>query len=209
MIKIHHLNFSRSTRILWLMEELEAPYEIVAYKRNEQTFRAPPELEKVHPLGKAPIIEDGDLVLAESGAIIEYVLETQGNGKLAPQRGTAEWGRYLGWLHYAEGSAMLPLLTHLLGNLTGGLSEGLKGFMDPEIDKTLAYISSSLSDDGWIVGRMFTAADIQMSYAVEVARMGKLLAGHPKLQGYLERIEARPAFQRALARGGPVALPLG
>ena len=209
MIKIHHLNFSRSTRILWLMEELEAPYEIVPYFRNAQTFRAPPKLESIHPLGKAPVIEDGSLVLGESGAIVEYLIDTHGHGKLAPPAGTPEHAHYLEWLHYAEGSAMLPLLTHLLGKLTGGLSEGLKGFMDPEIKKTLTYIGTNLAATGWLLGDRFTGADIQMSYAIEVARMGKLLDPYPRLQAYLSRLEARPAYQRALDKGGPVALPLG
>ena len=128
MITIHHLNFSRSTRIIWLMEELGEPYEIVPHTRNPDTFRSPQTLDHIHPLGKAPVIEDGALVMAELGAIIEYVIATYGGGKLIPARSGPAWARYIGWLHFAEGSAMMPLLVHLLGMLTGGLPDGTQGF---------------------------------------------------------------------------------
>jgi glutathione S-transferase len=209
MIKIHHLNFSRSTRIIWLMEELGEPYEIVAHSRNPATFRSPASLDAVHPLGKAPVIEDGALKLVESGAIIEYLIATYGNGKLAPAPQGAAWATYLSWLHFAEGSAMMPVLVHFLGNLTGGMSEGLKGFIDPEIAKTLDYLAASIPADGYLMGAEFTGADINMSYVLEVARMGKLLDDHPSLEAYMGRLEQRPAFKRAIERGGPVKLPLG
>lgn len=208
MIKIHHLNFSRSTRIIWLMEELDQPYELVPHTRDPATFRSPPTLDQVHPLGKAPVIEDGALVLAESGAIIEYVIATYGGGKLAPASGP-DWARYLGWLHFAEGSAMMPLLVHLLGMLTGGLPDGLKGFITPDIEKSLTYTAAAIPDDGYLMGDAFTGADIQMSYVLEVARMGKVLDAYPSLEKYMARLEARPAYQRAFQRGGPVRLPLG
>jgi glutathione S-transferase len=209
MIKIHHLNFSRSTRIIWLMEELGQPYKIVPHTRNLATFRSPLSLEEVHPLGKAPVIEDGDLVLAESGAIIEYVLARYGHGKLAPSPSGPTWPDYIEWLHYAEGSAMLPVLLHLLGTLMGGLSEGLTAFVTPDIAKNLTYISDAVSREGYLLGDEFTAADIQMSYVLEIAKSGKLLGAYPEIEGYMARLEERPAYRRAVERGGPVPLPLG
>ena len=145
MIKIHHLNHSRSTRVIWLMEELNEPYEIVRHMRDPNTFRSPQTLERVHPLGKAPVIEDGPLMLAESGAIIEYLMSTYGRGKLAPAPGGSAWARYIELLHFAEGSAMFPLLVHLLGMLTGGLSDGLKGFITPDIAKILKYLDAEVA----------------------------------------------------------------
>ena len=208
MIKIHHLNYSRSSRVIWLMEELGEPYEIVPHTRDAATFRSPPTLARIHPLGKAPVIEDGALVLAESGAIIEYLVSTYGQGKLAPARGTPAWAHYLEWLHFADGSAMFPLLTHLLGGFTGGLSDGLKGFITPDIAKTLTYIDSTVTRNGHLLAEGFTGADIQMSYVIEMARMGKLVDPYPGLDAYMARLEQRPAFKRAFDRGGPMRLPI-
>ena len=208
MITIHHLNFSRSTRIIWLMEELGEPYEIVPHTRNPNTFRSPQTLDRIHALGKAPVIEDGALVIAESGVIIEYVIATYGRGKLIPAQSGPAWARYIGWLHFAEGSAMMPLLVHLLGMLTGGLPDGLKGFIAPDIEKTLKYIAAEIPDNGYLTDA-FSGADIQMSYVLEVARMGKLLAAYPSLEKYMARLEQRPAYKRSIDRGGPVRLPLG
>ena len=213
MIRVHHLNFSRSTRAIWLLEELGQPYEIVAHTRNPETLRAPASLEAVHPLGKAPVVEvtiDGAVVkLAESGAMIEYLVATYGADRLAPAQGSAEWARYIEWLHYAEGSAMLPLLVHLLGGLTGGLSAGLSGFIAPDIDRTLRYIGAAVAANGHLLASGFSGADVQMAYVIEMARMGKLTGGHPELEAYMTRLEARPAFKRAIERGGPMRLPLG
>jgi len=207
MIKVHHLNYSRSTRILWLLEELDLPYEIVPYSRDPRTFRAPDSLKGVHPLGKAPVIEDGDLVLAESGAIVEYVVARYGGGRLAPAAETPEWAAYIEWLHYAEGSAMFPILTQLLGSMSGGLG-GLGDFVGPEIQKTLAFVAGAVQPSGYLLAE-FGAADIQMFYVIEAARMGGMLTDFPALTAYLERLEARPAFRTALEKGGPVALPVG
>jgi glutathione S-transferase len=209
MITIHHLNFSRSTRIIWLMEELGEPYQLVPHTRDPSTFRSPQTLDRIHPLGKAPVIEDGTLVMAESGAIIEYVIATYGHGKLAPAPSGPAWARYIGWLHFAEGSAMMPLLVHLLGMLTGGLPDGLKGFIAPDIEKTLKYIAAEIPDNSYLTGNAFSGADIQMSYVLEVARMGKLLDAYPSLEKYMARLEQRPAYRRSIERGGPVRLPLG
>jgi len=163
MIKIHHLNHSRSTRVIWLMEELNEPYEIVQHMRDPNTFRSPQTLERVHLLGKAPVIEDGPLMLAESGAIIEYLILTYGRGKLAPAPGGSSWARYIELLHFAEGSAMFPLLVHLLGMFTGGLSDGLKGFITPDIAKILKYLDAEVARNGYLMAEGFTGADIQMS----------------------------------------------
>jgi glutathione S-transferase len=209
MIKIHHLNFSRSTRIIWLMEEIGAKYEIVAHARDPQTFRSPPSLAEVHTLAKAPVIEDGALVLVESGAIIEYLLTKYGNGQLVPPTDDPAWAHYLEWLHFVEGSAMFPLLTHLLGILTGGLPDGLKGFITPDIGKSLTYVADAVQGGGWLLGELFSGADIQMSYLLEIADMGGLLGGYPALFSYKARLEQRPGYQRALAVGGPMRLPIG
>jgi glutathione S-transferase len=208
MITVHHLNYSRSTRILWLLEELGEPYEIMTYERDSRTLRAPKSLATVHPLGRAPVIQDGARTLAESGAIIEYLIDKYGHGRLAPARASAEWPVYLEWLHFAEGSAMTWLLLDLLGGFTGGLSPALKAIIDPEIAKTLAYLSASMTAAGFLVGASLTGADIQMFYVLEMARMVKRLSGYPILETYLKALEQRPAYRRAIERGGPVALPI-
>ena len=195
MIKIHHLNFSRSTRIIWLMEEMGEPYEIVPYSRNPNTFRSPQTLEQVHPLGKAPVIEDGPLMLAESGAIIEYLISTYGRGKLAPAPGGSSWARYIELLHFAEGSAMFPLLVHLLGMFTGGLSDGLKGFITPDIAKILKYLDAEVARNGYLMAEGFTGADIQMSYVIEIARMGKLHEPYASLEAWMSRTRATSRLQ--------------
>jgi glutathione S-transferase len=208
MIKIHHLNNSRSTRIIWLMEELGEPYQIVPHTRDPNTFRSPQTLERVHPLGKAPVIEDEALVLAESGAIIEYLVLTYGRGKFGPAPGGPSWARYIELLHFAEGSAMFPLLVHLLGSLTGGLSDGLKGFITPDIAKTLKYLDAEVARNGYLMAEGFTGADIHMSYVIEMARMGKLNEPYASLEAWMSRLEQRPAYKRAIERGGPVRLPI-
>ena len=207
MLKVHHLKNSRSTRIIWLMEELGLEYELVVYDRNAATLRAPDALSRLHPLGKAPLLQANDSVIAESGAIIEYVLETSAEGRrLAPQPGEAERAKYLELLHIAEGSAMFPILVLLLGGMTGGLNEGFSGFVTPDLDKTLDYVSATLGQKDYLLERGFSAADIQMAYVMEAARMGDWLAGRESLQRYLARLEQRPAFRKAIEKGGPMAL---
>ena len=222
MLTVHHLNNSRSQRILWLLEELALPYEIVRYQRDAKTMLAPPELRRVHPLGKSPVVTSDDgLTLAEPGAIIEAVVERYGQGQLAPAAGTPEALRYRYWLHYAEGSAMPPLLLKLVFDkientpmpffvkpIAKAISGKAKsGFITPQITTHLDFMEAELGKSLWFAGDTFTGADIQMSFPVEAAQSrGGLNASRPKLMAYLERIHARPAYQRALERGGPFSL---
>jgi len=208
MIVVHHLNKSRSQRILWLLEELGLNYEIKRYERDPKTMLAPASLREVHPLGKSPVITDDALTLAESGAIVEYLVERYGEGKLAPASGTVERLRYTYWLHYAEGSAMPLLVMKLVFDNFGlGNSGAVREFIAPQIQLHFDYIESELRKNTWFVGEEFTAADIQMSFPVEaVAAQVGLDANHPRLKGFLERIHARPAYQRALERGGTYEL---
>jgi glutathione S-transferase len=217
MIIVHHLNNSRSQRILWLLEELGLDYELKRYERDPVTMLAPAALRAVHPLGKSPVITDDGQVLAESGAIVEYLVGRYGDGRLAPRPDTPERLRYTYWMHYAEGSAMPPLLLKLIFDrmakgpmpvlmrpIVRRIAERVRGgFVDPQIAKHLTYLESELGQSAWFAGDAFTAADIQMSFPIEVAAArGGLDATRPKLWGFLERIHARPAYQRALDKGG-------
>ena len=208
MIVVHHLNNSRSQRILWLLEELKLKYEIKRYERDSKTMLAPDSLREVHPLGKSPVITDDGLTLAESGAIIEYLVERYGEGRLAPKPGTPERLRYKYWLHYAEGSAMPLLVMKLVFDNFGLRDSGAsREFITPQIKLHFDYIESELGKSTWFVGDEFTAADIQMSFPIEaVAAQVGLDASRPKLMSFLERIHARPAYQRALERGGAYEL---
>jgi len=221
MIVVHHLNNSRSQRVLWLLEELGLEYEIKRYERDAKTMLAPASLRAVHPLGKSPVVTDGSLTLAESGAIVEYLVERYGNGKFAPVPGTPERLRYTYWLHYAEGSAMPPLLLKLVFDriangpvpffvkpVAKAISHRvLTTFVNPQIELHLAFMETELEKTRWFAGNEFSAADIQLSFPLEAAaaRAG-LNASRPKLMAYLDRIHARPAYQRALERGGEYAL---
>jgi glutathione S-transferase len=197
---VYHLNESRSVRILWLLEELGVPHKIVRFERDAAR-RAPPELAEVHPLGKSPVIQDGDLVLAESGAIVEYVLERHGGGRLVPRPDTAAWGRYLQWLHFAEGSAMLPLLLELflgMGLIPGGKGGVLGGFVAAELGAQLDYVERELGEKEYLLGA-FTAADVMMGFPLDLAERQGHLASRPRLLAYVGRLRARPAYQRAQA----------
>ena len=222
MITVHHLNNSRSQRVLWLLEELALPYEIVYYQRDAKTMLAPPTLRKVHPLGKSPVVttEDG-LTLAESGAIVETVIERFGQGRLAPPAGSADALRYRYWLHYAEGSAMPPLLLKLVFDKIESskmpffakpiakaiASKAKSSFITPNITTHLDFLEGELGKSEWFAGDAFTGADIQMSFPVEAAAArGGLDASRPKLMDWLARIHARPAYKKALERGGPYGL---
>ncbi len=219
MITVHHLNNSRSQRVLWLLEELGVDYELKRYQRDPATLLAPPELRKVHPLGKSPVITDGELTLAESGAIIEYLVEK--HGRLAPPRGTPEWQRFRYWMHYAEGSAMPPLLLKLVFDRIEGAKapffvrpiaraiarKAKRSFVEPQIALHLDYMEGELGKSAWFAGGEFSAADIQMSFPLEAAvARGGLDASRPRLMDFLERIHARPAYQKALERGGKFRL---
>lgn len=223
MITIHHLNNSRSQRILWLLEELGLDYQIQHYQRDARTMLAPPELMAVHPLGKSPVLSDAENSVAESGAIIEYVLDRyDSEQRLRPAPGSADFLRFRYWLHYAEGSAMPPLLLKLIFDrlpkppmpfflrpAAGLIAAGIKAkFVHPQLERHLAFQEQHLTQFPWFAGAEFSAADIQMSFAVEGARSRGVLAGdtHPQLCAFLERIHARPAYQQALQRGGPYEL---
>ena len=221
MIIVHHLNNSRSQRILWLLEELGLAYEIKKYHRNPKTMLAPPELRAVHPLGKSPVITDGGTVVAESGAIIEYLIERDGGGRFVPAPGTPDKRRFTYFLHYAEGSAMPPLLMKLVFDkietspmpffvkpVARSIAKKVKGsFIMPQIQQHLAFLEAELGKSTWFAGEDFTAADIQLSFVIEAAASrGGLDEKYPKLNAFIQRIHARPAYQRALERGGPFTI---
>jgi glutathione S-transferase len=205
MLTVHHLNNSRSQRILWLLEELELDYALKRYQRDATTNLAPPELLDVHPLGKSPVLTDGDHTIHESGAIIDYLVRRHGSGRLAPAPGTDAHEKYLQWLHYAEGSAMLPLMLKMY---TGRLPDGgaaLQPRITSELDNHLGYMNQALEASGWFVGDSLTAADVQLSFVPQVARLLYTLDPFPNLNAFLERIHQRPAYRRALDRGGEYA----
>jgi len=206
MIKVHHLNNSRSQRILWLLEELGIDYEIINYQRDPVTRQAPASLKAVHPLGKSPVITDEDLVIAESGAIIEYIVRKYGNGRLAPATDSPDYIKYLQWMHFAEGSAMLPLLLALYVGRLGDAGAPLKPRITSEIDNHLHYMDAELARNDYLLGASLTAADIQVSFVVEAADARNLLDQYVNLSHYAERMHARPAYIRALERGGPYRL---
>jgi glutathione S-transferase len=221
MITVHHLEHSRSQRILWLLEELGLPYEVKRYARDPVTSLAPPELRAVHPLGKSPVISDGDVVVAESGAIIEYLVDKTGS-PLKPPQGTPEQRRFTYWLHFAEGSAMLYMIFTLVFErirrskmpffakpIANGIADKVMStFVNPNIRQQFDYIEAELAQREWFAGAAFSAADIQMSFVLEAASSRKALdaAKYPKMAAFLKRCHARPAYQRALERGGPYNL---
>lgn len=221
MIVVHHLNNSRSQRLLWLLEELGLEYEIKRYQRDPQTMLAPASLREVHPLGKSPVITDGETTLAESGAIMEYLIERYGAGRLIPPAGTTERLRYTYWMHFAEGSAMPPLVMKLIFDrmekgpmpfFVRPVARGIagrvkKGFIEPNINRQLDFMEAELSKSAWFAGGEFTAADIQMSFPLEAAAArGGLDASRPKLMDFLGRIHAREPYRAALERGGEFKL---
>lgn len=219
MLTVHHLNNSRSQRVLWLLEELGAPYEIVRYERDPRTMLAPPALKAIHPLGKSPVVTVEGETLAETGAIVEFLLERYGDGRLAPPAGTPQARRMRYWLHYAEGSAMSPLLLKLVFSRMPTRAPGLlkplvsaiagkaqAELVDPQLKTHFDYWEAELAPSGWFAGPEMTAADIMMSFPVEAAASrGAAADGRPNLAHFLKAIHARPAYQRALERGGPYA----
>jgi glutathione S-transferase len=220
MITVHHLEHSRSQRILWLLEELGIPYEVKRYARDPKTQYAPPELERIHPLGKSPVITDGAVTVAETGAIVEYLVDKAG-GALRPKAGTPEFAQYRYWLHFAEGSAMPPLLMKLVFDAVVAApmpffakpiakaiaGKVLGGFVMPNIHRQLDFMEAQLQDCAWFCGPEFSAADVMMSFPLEAAaQRAGLDASRPRLMALLQRLQARPAYQRALQRGGPYSL---
>jgi glutathione S-transferase len=218
MLVVHHLNNSRSQRVLWLLEELGTPYEIKRYQRDAKTMAAPAELRAVHPLGKSPVITDGDRVVAETGAIVEYLLETYGGGRMLPAAGTEDKQRYTYWLHFAEGSAMPPLVMTLLfnempkrmpalirpvGRMIGKTVQ--TSYLAPQIERQLDLMEAELGRSAWFAGAEITGADVMMSFPVEAAKSRAGLGTRPKLAAWLEKVHARPAYQRALEKGGAYA----
>jgi glutathione S-transferase len=215
MITVHHLNDSRSQRVLWLLEELGVEYAVVSYRRDAKTLAAPASLRSIHPLGKAPVVTDGDRTLAESGAVVETLVERYGADRLAPAPGTPERERYTYWMHYAEGSVMPAVVLRLIFNslpkqpmpalarpVVRQLAKSVvEAFVQPQIDVHFGYIERELARSPWFAGSEFTAADIQMSFPIE-AMAPSLGASHPRLVDYLARIRGRAAYRRALARGG-------
>ena len=204
MIVVHHLNDSRSQRVLWLLEELGLPYEIRQYARNASTRLAPPELMAVHPLGKSPVLQDEGRTIIESGAIVDYLIRRHGTGQLQPAAGSDDFEAYNQWLHYAEGSAMLPLMLKLYTSRLGDAAAPLGPRIDSELANHLGYVNRSLEGREFLVGDSLTGADIQMSFVGEAAR--GLRASYPAMDAWVKRLQARPAYQRALERGGPYAL---
>ncbi len=220
MITVHHLENSRSQRLLWLLEELEVPYQIKLYKRDAKTSLAPAELKDIHPLGKAPVITDGDRVVAESGAIIEYLVDNYGQGRLVPEAGSDEFLRYRYWMHYAEGTLMPLLVMTLLFNrieraplIVRPIAKAISGqvrkaYLGPNLDANLEFLENELGRSTWIAGDELSAADIQMSFPVEalMVRAAQDNASLPNLAAYMARIRARPAYVRAIEKGGPLTL---
>jgi glutathione S-transferase len=206
MIEVHHLNNSRSQRVLWMLEELGIEYTIVRYERDAKTMFAPPELKKVHPLGRSPVIRDGDFVLAESGAIIEYLVDRYSNGRFVPRRGTREYETCRYWLHYAEGSLMMQLLLKFYLDRVGEAAKPLAERVNGAVSMHVAYVEESLGSSQFLTGPALTVADVQMSFPLEVAvTQGMLNDAHPRLKALLARLHERPAYRAALAKGGPYA----
>ncbi|MGQ0585614.1 MAG: glutathione S-transferase family protein [Gammaproteobacteria bacterium] len=217
MVTVHHLNNSRSQRVLWLLEELGVPYEVRRYERDARTMWAPESLKAVHPLGKSPVITDGELTLAESGAILEYLVERYGAGRLAPPAGSPARERYRYWLHYAEGSLMPLLVMKLVFArlktvrvpffvkpvVKAIVARVNQGYLDPQLHQHLAFIEGELARGPWFAGEELSAADVQLSFPVEAAAARAGLDEFPKLKDWLARVRTRPAYRRALERGGP------
>lgn len=220
MLTVHHLNNSRSQRVLWLLEELELPYEVKRYERDSKTMLAPRELKAIHPLGKSPVISDNEEIIAESGAIVEYLVETYGKGRLQPAPGTAEYRQYRYWMHYAEGSLMPPLLLKLIFDKVASspmpffikpvarkiADMANKAFIANQIRTHLGFVEAELGKRPWFCGEQLSAADIQMSFPLEAAAArGAIDKQYPNIAAFLQRIHARDAYQRALKTGGEYA----
>jgi glutathione S-transferase len=202
MIIVHHLNNSRSQRILWLLEELALPYEIKHYQRDPKTNLAPPELKAINPLGKSPVIQDGPHVLIESGAIVDYLIRRHGNGRLQPDPATATYDEYVQWLHFAEGSAMLPLMLNLYVGRLGEAGKPLHPRIESEVANYLGYLETALKLTPYLLGEEISGADIQMSFIGEFAKSQGMLHDYPGLSAWIDRFQARLAYISAIEKGG-------
>jgi glutathione S-transferase len=202
MIEVHHLNESRSRRITWMLEELGQPYEVISYQRDAVTRLAPPELMAIHPLGKAPVLRDGGLVMIESGAIIEYLVRRYGNGRFAPVVGTPDYNRYSQFLHYAEGSAMLPLMLKLYVGRLGEAGAPLQPRISSELQNHLGYLEAELDGRDFFVGDQLSGADVQLSFVAQIAVKGAPAEALPNLRRFVAMLEARPAYKKAILRSG-------
>ncbi len=202
MIEVHHLSESRSRRITWMLEELGLPYEVITYQRDAKTRLAPPELMQIHPLGKAPVLRDNGEVLIESGAIIEYLVRQYGNGRFAPEMRTPDYNRYIQFLHYAEGSAMLPLMLKLYVSRLGEGGAPLQPRIQSELTNHLGYLNAELTDRDYFVGNELSGADVQLSFVAQMAVKSAGRETFPHLTRFVDMIDARPAYQRAIGRSG-------
>jgi len=201
MITVHHLADSRSQRVLWLVEELGLDYELRLYPRADGMF-SPPEYQQLHGLGKAPVITDGDRIIAESGAIIEYILEVHGGGRLRPVLGSDDWVRYLQWMHLIEGSVMLPYILNIYVGMLGPAGAPLHGRVNGEVDRHFGFLETEMTGRDFVVGNDLTGADFQLTFLLEGASLNGMLEDYPALSRYLTLMQARPAYGRALERGG-------
>ncbi|KJG17497.1 glutathione S-transferase family protein [Photobacterium angustum] len=199
MIILHHLNQSRSKRIIWLLEELGVEYKIQPYCRDKVTFLAPPELKSIHPLGKSPVLEDNGMIITESGAITEYLIETYGNGKFMPERGTQAYIDYIQWLHFAESSAILPLLLKMFVTKDGAKMNFLGDYADMETQKVMQYFDQRLADKTYLVEERLTGADFMMSFITEILGNYGVLAAFPNIQRYAEQLQTHQGYQTAQA----------
>ena len=202
MIELHHLNASRSRRITWLLEELGVEYQVIAYQRDAATFLAPPELKAIHPLGKSPVIRDGGRVIIESGAIVDYLIRHYGNGRFAPPPSSPDYERYVQLLHYAEGSAMLPLMLKLYVGRLGDAGLPLAPRIQSELQNHLGWLDREITGRDWFVGIEPSGADVQLSFVAQLAIRFCGREAYPHLTAFADRVEARPAYQRAVARSG-------
>jgi glutathione S-transferase len=205
MIEVHHLNNSRSQRVLWCLEELGLDYQIVSHQRNPQTNLAPDSLKAIHPLGKSPVIRDGGRTYIESGAILDYLVRRYGNGRLAPRTDSPDYQRYVEFLHFAEGSAMLPVMLKLYASRLGEAGAPILPRVHGEIENNFGFLDSELADHDYFVGDDLTAADINLTFVIQAAKMLYTLEKFPRLAAFLTRVQARPAYRRAIERGGPFA----
>ena len=203
---VHHLNDSRSQRVLWMLEEMGLPYEVVRYERDAVTRLAPPELKAIHPLGKSPVLEDGKRRIAESGAILDYLVRRHGKGRFAPPQDTAAYDDYVHWMHYAEGSAMLPLMLNMYVARLGEAGGPLQPRIQSEIANHLSYVDRALEGRDYLMGKDLTAADIQMSFVGEVAGAFGRFETYPNIAAWVRRFQNRPAYRTALEKGGPYNL---